>query len=120
MIDDDEIQILARNNAGKLRNLAFAEQGCRLGIVDPHHAGMDDIEVDRRTEPDGLVKPRFRAAVGSEICLGVFERSWMIGSRIIARKRWGRRSTPVSFCLSSVSDPVPRNHWISKSRLRET
>jgi hypothetical protein len=45
------------DDLSELRDLAAAEQGCRARIVDGHHRGVDEIEIDGAGKADRFVMP---------------------------------------------------------------
>jgi hypothetical protein len=69
MIDNDEVKILACDDAGKFGNLAIPKQSCGPGIIDPDNAGMRNVEIDGSAQPEGFFQTRFRTAVATKVCL---------------------------------------------------
>ena len=59
-IDDDQFDIISRERALQLINLAGAEQGCRTHLRKRHDLGQRDVQVDGKRQPDRFLKPCFR------------------------------------------------------------
>ena len=72
MVDDDEIEILARDDTGEFGDLAVSEQRRRLGAIDPDNTGMGDIEIDGGAQTERFFQTCFRTAVTTKVCLAGF------------------------------------------------